>query len=338
MPSPASDGIKAMVGAISAEFRFFGFVCGVWALSACGFSTLEGLADGLGDAAVDAPNDRGNDARADRLSGAGGSRADAAPDVARDTVDVSSPSDAIAENVPGCDGGCPGNGYCSGAECVYPSCIARLLSQPKSPSGVYFVDPDGSGGAAPFRAFCEMVLDGGGWTLVLKVDGTANTFLHDAAIWEDATTLHTDSADLDENEAKLPGYSTIPFVYMRVGMVQNGATHWLILPLEGESVAALMRTGFHATNVGRSAWERLPARGSLQSNCNREGINVETPQANARIGIVSNNQNDCSTCNSWIAFGAEGNSTGELACGNVADTSPDNGNRDDALFGYVMVR
>jgi hypothetical protein len=330
-----------MVGLLSAKVRFFGFFCGACALPACGFSTLEGLSDGLGDAAHDA----GVDARADRTpaGGAGGSGADALPDLGRGAIEdaaapVDVPLDVAPESIAACDGGCPGNGYCAESDCAYPSCIARLLSQPKSPSGVYLVDPDGPGGSPPFRAFCEMVLDGGGWTLVLKVDGTRTTFAHDAAIWQDATTLHPESPDLDGTEAKLGGYATMPFVYVRVGMVQNQATHWLILPLEGESIAALMTSGFHATNVGRAAWERLPARGSLQANCNREGFNVQTAQANVRIGIVANNQNDCSTCNSVIGFGAEGNSTGDLACGNVAASSPDNGDRDDALFGYVMVR
>jgi hypothetical protein len=325
------------VGLISSRSRFSSFACVAWTLSACGFSTLEGLADGLGDAAQDA----GVDVRPDRRDGgSGGARADSSLDVSRGEADAPATRDVVAEDVVGgCDGGCPGNGYCAGdAECAYPSCIARLLSQPKSPSGVYLVDPDGAGGAAPFRAFCEMVLDGGGWTLVLKVDGTQSTFDHDAPIWEDATTLHPESPDLDDTEAKLGGYATMPFGYLRVGMVQNQATHWLILPLEGASMAAVMTSGFHATNVGRSAWERLPSRGSLQTNCNREGINVETAQANVRIGIVANNQNDCTTCNSVIGFGAEGNSVGDVACGNVADTSPDNGTRDDALFGYVMVR
>jgi hypothetical protein len=321
------------VGLFSARFGFIGFAWGAWALSACGFSTLEGLSEGAGDAAGGTEI---VDARPERFDAADASGPDRAPDVPR--RDAAAPEDVVGESGSSCEAQCPGNGYCMGTECAYPSCIARLLSQPKSTTGVYLVDPDGQGGEPPFRAFCEMVLDGGGWTLVLKADGTKDTFHHDAAIWEEATTLHPESPDLDDTEAKLAGYSTMPFVYLRVGMVQNQATHWLILPLEGESVLALMKSGFHATNVGRSAWERLPARGSLQTNCNREGINVETAQANVRIGIVANNQNDCSTCNSWIAFGGAGNSTGELACGNVADTSPDNGTRNDALFGYVMVR
>jgi hypothetical protein len=300
---------------------------------ACGFSLLDGLSEGSPDAALDHPDARLADAPAEGRGGAGGRPAEASIDGAA--------RDARADgsvDVAGCAGGCPGNGYCFATECAYPSCIARLLSNAKSTSGVYLVDPDGEGGAAPFRAFCEMTLDGGGWTLVLKVDGSKTTFVHDSPLWQDTNTLHPESPDLDDNEAKLEGYSTMPFVYVRVGMVENQATHWLILPQEAVSMSRLMSSGFHATTVGRAAWERLPARGSLQFNCNREGFNVQTTEANVRIGIVANNQTDCSSCNSWIGFGATGNTTGELACGNVAANVTDNGTRNDALFGYVMVR
>ena len=51
---------------------------------------------------------------------------------------------------------------------VPQTCQAIQLANPASPSGNYFIDPDGiSGGLAPFSVYCEMSLNGGGYTQLI---------------------------------------------------------------------------------------------------------------------------------------------------------------------------
>jgi hypothetical protein len=183
-----------------------------------------------------------------------------------------------------------------------------------------------------------MTLDGGGWTLILKISGLATTFPYTAALWTNAATFQPGSPNLDTIEAKLAGFSTMPFTNLRVGMIQGGTTRWLVLAINGSSLLSAVTGPFKATNAGIRAWEALPGAGSLQTNCTQEGFNVQTNLINMRIGIVGDNQGDCSRANSWIGFGSKGDQPTDPVCGNVANNSPDNGIRSDALFGYVMVR
>jgi hypothetical protein len=48
------------------------------------------------------------------------------------------------------------------------SCKALKASDPTLITGVYTIDPDGAGPIVPIQVVCEMLLDGGGWTLGIK--------------------------------------------------------------------------------------------------------------------------------------------------------------------------
>ncbi len=49
------------------------------------------------------------------------------------------------------------------------SCFSVLTADPKAESGPYLIDPDGMNGEPPFTTYCDMVTQGGGWTLLASL-------------------------------------------------------------------------------------------------------------------------------------------------------------------------
>jgi len=243
------------------------------------------------------------------------------------------------------DGGDCGGGYCAmGACAVPPSCNAIKQGDPDAASGVYTIDPDGDGPVVAFKAYCEMMAEGGGWTLALKADGSKQTFRYDSGLWTSAAVYQANFPALDRNEAKLQSFVSVPFTEILIGLEYPIANMGpltlttLKVPVPKSSLQALFMGPAVVTNLGRNAWKGLITGSSLQPNCNREGIN---PLARSRIGIVSNQENDCNTPDSYIGIGNIGagcNGVAEARVGNMASCSPDNGDKSLAAFGVVFVR
>ena len=77
----------------------------------------------------------------------------------------------------------------------------------------------------------------------------------------------------------------------------------------------------------------------MQDNCNREGFHAiggRDDRSKARIGLLGNKENDCSSPNSRIGFGTGGDRDDYNTCGNKATHQPDNGHI--KAIGYIFVQ
>ena len=199
---------------------------------------------------------------------------------------------------------------CTASVCTPEASCAKIHARfPAEASNSFMIDPDGTGPLTPFRVFCEMSGDGGGWTLALKLDGKKTTFAYDAAIWTDDTLLNTSSADITSFvEAKFRSYLELPFTGVRVRMVDAGTARFFALDLAGTSLKALFAGPNVTTTAGRVKWVSLVADPSLQANCDVEGVNLEFnsggPKIRMRLGIAANNEITCTSPDSWLGFGA----------------------------------
>ena len=118
----------------------------------------------------------------------------------------------------------------------------------------------------------------------------------------------------------------------------------VVINHQARSLYSLIADGkYRATSLGRNTWKKLiGSRASLQPNCNKEGFNVlgiHKAWSKARIGILGNNENDCSSCDSRIGFGTGGYPDDSNTCGNEASShGPDNGKQHIIAMGYILVQ
>ncbi|XP_044170810.1 uncharacterized skeletal organic matrix protein 5-like [Acropora millepora] len=188
----------------------------------------------------------------------------------------------------------------------------------------------------------------GGWTLVMKTDGTKNTSHYSSPFWSDKKVynLAGGRTGFDKQETKLPSYWETHFSKICLGMWDGSKTRFLVVRQSAISLYALIANGtYGAVSLGRNKWKSLIGpQASLQTNCNKEGFNVlcegseSSKFSKARIGIIANNENDCLTCDSRIGYGTGGFEDDSNTCGNQATFYPDNGNKHIKAMGYILVQ
>ena len=173
-----------------------------------------------------------------------------------------------------------------------------------------------------------------------------STFGYDSPHWSDYIEYNLPGGEtgFDRQETKLSTYWNTPFSQICLGMNIGQQTTFIVINKQAESLYSLIADGqYRPTSLGRDKWKTLLGfEASLQYNCNQEGFNTECERegySKARIGIASNNEDGCTSCNSRIGFGTGGRPDDSNTCGNEAENySTDNGEKHVKAMGYVLVQ
>jgi hypothetical protein len=194
------------------------------------------------------------------------------------------------------------------------SCESILRARPGSANGVYnLFDGTGPGATGSPLAWCDMTTAGGGWTLLMKVDGRRpdSAFAYESPLWSNDVLFGAPVPDVAEAEAKYAPFSTLPFVELRLVNTATNASLTLTAPPNSASLRDLVAGAAPVnlpTPVGAVRWLQFfggPAdAGVLQPNCNREAFGSSSANARVRLGLLTNNENDCASPDSYVGIGA----------------------------------
>ena len=177
---------------------------------------------------------------------------------------------------------------------------------------------------------------------VLFICLSQSNFGYDSRYWSnnESFNLQGGMTGFDKSETKLPSYWSTPFSKICLGMkVGNGTPKFILINKTADSLYSLIADGsYRPTTLGRDTWKKLIETSSLQPHCNTEGFNSICQTAKARIGIHANQENNCNSCDSRIAFGAAGHPDDSNKCGNEASYNGADGNRKIKAMGYILVQ
>nr|XP_058961427.1 stabilin-2-like isoform X1 [Pocillopora verrucosa] len=231
-----------------------------------------------------------------------------------------------------------------GRTCNVSTCKEIYTKNISNVSGVMTLYLD----SKPVSIFCHMGNFGcgdGGWTPVMKTDGNKVTFHYNSSLWisKSGFNLPGGATGFDRQETKLPTFWNTPFEKICLGMKIDNLTNFILVNKTAVSLHSLIADGkYRNTSLGLKLWKSLiGSNASLQTSCVREGFNAvcsDKKASKARIGIIADDKEDCSDCDSRIGFGTGGYQDDNHTCGNEATYSSDNGSRHIKAMGYILVQ
>ncbi|MFT3767574.1 MAG: DNRLRE domain-containing protein [Minicystis sp.] len=201
-----------------------------------------------------------------------------------------------------------------------------LLSRGFTTSGLYWIDPDGTGPQAAFQAWCDQTTDGGGWSLALRVQSATSVFRDFySPYWTNATLLNNASNinPTANTDAKLDPFVQIAGTEIR-GCLKNPSTGVYACKFYAFGGTRSLQAVFRDTPVGNGSifftetntqklqwltmWGQSTANASTTISYIATGINMDDDQscydARVRFGLGLNNESTINTLNDTAGFGA----------------------------------
>ncbi|XP_062499037.1 uncharacterized protein LOC134176382 [Corticium candelabrum] len=211
-----------------------------------------------------------------------------------------------------------------GSSPLFPAstCMQIALSHNSSEyDGPYWIRP--SSNDPPFQVFCDAR---DGWTLIMKLDGNSSTFDYDSDLWSNKEIFQSNSLDLDDIEAKLASYWTLPFTELRLGMKykyggesedgtfdtdSDTTIKWTTFKYSASSLHDVIADGKYK-NTSFNNWARLIPDRFYFDDFDKEGFNTQYSNSSlpkARLGIMYHSTSDMAnfhyTRKFFLGFGTQ---------------------------------